>query len=177
MNLYLRLIRVVVLCALAARRGVLESFALGFRVWPTDLDLNLHMNNGRYLTLMDLGRMQLLVTPRLAWPLLKRRCMPVVAAISIQYRRPLSPFQRFTLHTRILGWDDKWVFMEQRFETARGTAAVAVVKGAILEGRRTMPTQALMDLAGITGESPPLPPEIQAWADSHGRGKTQADAA
>ena len=30
------------------------------RVWPNDLDTNAHMNNGRYLTLMDLGRFDLM---------------------------------------------------------------------------------------------------------------------
>ena len=34
---------------------------LTFRVWPTDLDVFRHVNNGRYLSFMDLGRTDLIV--------------------------------------------------------------------------------------------------------------------
>jgi acyl-CoA thioesterase FadM len=45
------------------RRGPLDLLGesvVRFRVWPGDLDFNLHMNNGRYLTLMGLGRLDLM---------------------------------------------------------------------------------------------------------------------
>mgnify|MGYP003290859366 CR=1 FL=1 len=38
------------------RRGVLDDSRVCFRVLPNDCDVNLHMNNGRYWTIMDLGR-------------------------------------------------------------------------------------------------------------------------
>ena len=31
-----------------------------FRVWPTDLDILNHMNNGKYLSVMDIGRFDLM---------------------------------------------------------------------------------------------------------------------
>ena len=34
---------------------LLGESVLSFRVMPGDLDVNLHMNNGRYLTLMDMN--------------------------------------------------------------------------------------------------------------------------
>ena len=55
MNLILRMIKVLVAALFGQRLGVLDSSILTFRVWPNDLDINLHMNNGRYLTIMDLG--------------------------------------------------------------------------------------------------------------------------
>jgi acyl-CoA thioesterase FadM len=41
--------------------GLLESSMLRFWVFPTDLDINLHMTNARYLSFMDLGRIDLLL--------------------------------------------------------------------------------------------------------------------
>jgi hypothetical protein len=38
------------------RLGVLDECRVALRVWPNDLDSNLHMNNSRYLLAMDLGR-------------------------------------------------------------------------------------------------------------------------
>ena len=45
----------------AARLGPLDESVIHARVLPTDLDLNLHLNNGRALTLMDLGRVDLML--------------------------------------------------------------------------------------------------------------------
>src|SRR3954469_20908042 len=115
MNLILRLIKVLVAALFGQRLDILDSSALTFRVWPNDLDIYLHMNNGRYLTVMDLGRTDLLIRWGLGGVMLgglggfrlKRRWMPVVGAATIQFRRSLSPFQRFRLHTRVLCWDEK----------------------------------------------------------------------
>ena len=35
---------------------VMGTSVLTMRVWPTDLDMNVHMNNGRYLQIMDVAR-------------------------------------------------------------------------------------------------------------------------
>ena len=56
MNLLLRLLRVLIAARFRGRIDVLDESVLNLVVWPTDLDLNLHMNNGRYLSVMDLGR-------------------------------------------------------------------------------------------------------------------------
>ena len=62
MNLYFRLILVLIAGLLSkTRTSIMEIHALWFTVLPNDLDTNLHMNNGRYLTIMDLGRTDALV--------------------------------------------------------------------------------------------------------------------
>jgi acyl-CoA thioesterase FadM len=38
----------------------LESDILNLRVWPNDIDFNLHLNNARYLSVMDYGRIHML---------------------------------------------------------------------------------------------------------------------
>ena len=60
MNLFLRLIRVLLTIRSRGQLAPFEDSVLTFRVWPGDLDLNVHMNNGRYLTVMDLGRLDLM---------------------------------------------------------------------------------------------------------------------
>ena len=61
MNLWLRL-----LWALSSwrSRGKLSVWDVGvrsFRVWPSDLDIFNHMNNGKYGSLMDLARLDLML--------------------------------------------------------------------------------------------------------------------
>lgn len=92
-----------------------------FRVLPTDLDVYGHMNNGRYLSISDLGRFDLLRRTGL-WPELRKRgWYPVVASSTITYRKSLAPWQRFVIESRLLGVDGRDVYLEQRF----------VVKGEI----------------------------------------------
>ena len=69
MNLYLRLL----LMSLRARAGrggrplsIWDTAVTAFRVAPTDLDVLGHMNNGRYASLFDLGRFDLLVRTGIA---------------------------------------------------------------------------------------------------------------
>lgn len=73
MNLYLRRLWLLVQLPFVRRAGLLAPSRLTLRVWPTDCDLNFHMNNGRYLTFMDLGRVHLLAQMGLLAVALARR--------------------------------------------------------------------------------------------------------
>lgn len=115
MNLWFRLLHLL-LCSvfrpkLAAPFGVSR---VAFRVLPNDLDSNLHMTNGRYWNIFDLGRLDLILRMGLGRVALREKWAPIVGAGTIQFRRELKPFQRFTLETRLVGWVGTRVIMEQR---------------------------------------------------------------
>jgi hypothetical protein len=59
MNLYYRLIPVLLRMWCALGRALLDQSRVAFRVILTDCDLNFHLNSGRYLSFMDLGRVYL----------------------------------------------------------------------------------------------------------------------
>lgn len=125
----------------------------------------MHMNNGRYLTLMDLGRLQLMMRTGLAKHILKNGWMPVLGAVSMRYRRPLAPLQRFALTTRLISWDEKWFYIEHRFLVGEEVMAVATVRAAILGKGKSLPTSAFTSLLGIQG-GPPEPPPIALFGPS-----------
>jgi acyl-CoA thioesterase FadM len=163
-NLVLRLIRVFVAALWRSPLGLFEESVVRFRVWPGDLDFNLHMNNGRYLTLMDLGRLDLMARQGTLKQAHKNRWQPVVAAQTILYRRALKPFQRYSLHSRLVCWDDKFIYLEQRFQTGDRLAASAIVKAAVRQNGRTLRPRELLKAIGQERRSPPMPPAIKAWA-------------
>lgn len=167
MNLIVRLFAVTVMAAIAAWRGrrigFLDAAPLRFRVWPTDLDINLHMTNARYFSLMDLGRLDLMVRVGLGGAILRNRWQPVLGAANIRFRRSLRPFQRFTLVSRVLCWDEKYIFIEHRMETASGTAALAVVQGAFVARGRVVPPSDVLAAVGAAAQSPPMPEAVAAW--------------
>ena len=164
MNLILRLILVLLGQWRRSRLGLLEESVVDFRVWPLDLDFNLHMNNGRYLTVMDLGRVDLMGRQGTLGLMLRQRWTPVVAGQTIAYRRPLKPFQRYSLHSRVVCWDDKFVYLEQRFQAAGKVMASAIVKAAVLAEQRPLRPREMLRQAGLERRSPPMPPAIKAWA-------------
>jgi acyl-CoA thioesterase FadM len=86
------------------------------------------MNNGRYLTLMDLGRAFFMAQPGLLWRLPKHRYFPVVGAVDIPFLRQLDPFQPFEITTRLLKWDEKWFYLEQGFTAGGKVCAHAYLK-------------------------------------------------
>ena len=105
------------------------------RVLPTDIDLLRHMNNGRYLSLFDLGRWDLLTRSGLVEAMTKQGWYAVVAAETITFRRSLELGQRFDLETRMIGHDDRAVYLEHRALVRGEIYARAIIRARIL--RRT----------------------------------------
>ena len=166
MNLYLRLLWLVIkLLRGVERRGQFDASRIAFCVWPNDCDLNLHMNNGRYLTFMDLGRTHLMAQAGILKEILRRRWMPVLGAAEITFIRSLEPFDRFDLVTRLVTWDEKYVYLEQTFERNGELCAHAFVKGLFLGRQGKVPNDDVMRAIGYTGEAPPMPEVLTRWAE------------
>lgn len=167
MNLYLRWLRLLAAMPFRQACDPMGPSRLRFRVVPTDLDVFAHVTNSKYLAFMDLGRTDLLLRSGLARHLWEAGWYPVVAAETIQFRRPLHLFERFTLATRILGWDERAFFLEQRFEREGAAVALAAVRVQFLRraGGRVTPDDLLVRLGRPAASSPPLPDWVARWSD------------
>lgn len=164
MTLYFRFLIILIKALFASKKTMLETSTLYFRVLPFDCDINLHLNNARYLSFMDLGRLYFMGQRRLFLLFRKRHWTPVIAAVEITYLKALNPLQRFKLVTRLLGWDEHYTYMEHRFETEKGLAAIALVKGAIVSNKRKLPIEKVFTAANLKDiTSPDLPPAINHW--------------
>lgn len=172
MNLLLRLLCVVVGVGQHARLSLLDTSVLELHVWPTDLDIQMHMNNGRYLSLMDLGRIDLAVRSGFWREGRRRGWFPVVGTILIEYRRVMTIFESYQLKTRLIGWDERWLFFEQEFVVGAKIAAAATVKAMIRSRTGAVPTREVLSAIGFTGQSPPLPERVVGIiaADRHVKG-------
>lgn len=167
MSLILRFLWTLLLSPFQKRVSLLDETSLTFTTMPDDLDYNGHMNNGRYLSIMDFGRLNQCFRLGIVIPMLKRGWLPVVASAQIRYRKSLRPFDRFTLRTKIIGWDEKWLYMEQSFLHHGDVMATGMIKGVFrgkLENGKigSIPTSKLLDVIGIHAESPALPEKIRA---------------
>jgi acyl-CoA thioesterase FadM len=169
-SLILRLLWVVLGALRRPRLGPLDESVVPLRVLPNDLDTNLHLNNGRYLTLMDLGRVDLLIRLGVVREMRRRRWGGVVASLTVRFRRPLNLFQRFDLRTRLLCWDERWFYMEHRFTRGEDTLAVAVVRARFMaaDGRRLPPAEVVAATEHAM-DSPPMPPGVREWVEAEER--------
>src|SRR5579862_2806058 len=130
MNLWLRLLGVLIGSLFRPRLGIFEVSVLPGRVWLTDLDLNIHMNNARYLAVMDLGRFDIFVRTGMLRAFFSERIQPLMGACAVRYRRALRPFESFTLHSRFLGWDERRAYVEHWMETSDGEVSCHAVMWA-----------------------------------------------
>lgn len=165
MNLYMRLL---LMRLTTRRRGPMSLWDRGvlrFRVTPADLDFFMHVNNARYLSLMDLGRLDVLMRSGLWAKLHQQKWYPVVAGQTITYRRSLKLGQSFELHTHILGLDERWSYTEQTFISGGEVCAKALVRGRFL--RRSGGSVDHDELEPVLGGFPPrerLPAWAAAWS-------------
>jgi acyl-CoA thioesterase FadM len=163
MSVLLRTLVVLVRAWFAPRSDVLQESVLRFRVMPDDLDVNVHMNNGRYLALMDLGRFDVMLRAGLYRPGSHRKRWPLIGSAMIRFRRSLELFRAFELRTRVVGWDGRWFFFEQRFEHAGAICCVALARGLFRTAEGSLRPVEILREAGFPTESPPLPEYVQRW--------------
>jgi acyl-CoA thioesterase FadM len=142
---------------------VLGEDRVRMRVLPNDIDLNFHLNNARYLSLMDYARTHLLARTKLLEHILRSRWTPLVGAAWVTYRRSLPLFARFEIASRMVCWDDRWFYIEQTFTGSKGLAAVGWVKGILRDAQGTVDPQAVIDSIAPGVVSPPMPESIESW--------------
>ena len=163
----LRLLKALLTSALRPRVDPFGTAAIHMRVWPNDLDLNVHVNSGRYLTFMDIGRVELLARMRLFRKVIRQGWRPINGGTMITFRRSLLLWERFTVRTRILCWDEKWFYFEHVIERRNGElAAIANARGLFRGPGGNVSPARVIELSGRHFDSPPLPQCIVLWREA-----------
>lgn len=159
-----RLSSVALRTAVRQRAPVLDEIRIPLRIWPTDVDTYLHVNNGRYLTLMDCGRLAHGIQTGLLVQMVRRKWTPVVGAATVSYFKELRSFDAVDLTTRLAAWDEKWFFIEHRFERAGTLYALGLVKGVAKHRGKTVPPAELVKACGYDGPAPEPTELIVQWS-------------
>ncbi|WP_082487173.1 acyl-CoA thioesterase [Leifsonia sp. Root112D2] len=159
------------------RLGHYDVARTRFRVLPTDLDILRHMNNGVYLSIADIGRFDMLDRSGVWAIFTARGWYPVVASETITFRKSLTLGQRFTVESRVLGFDDKAVFVEQRFVVHGEIYAQAFIKGRFLKKTGgTVSIAELLDALGVVPTELTVPTWIERWGADAALPPTRAAA-
>lgn len=138
--------------------------------WPWDLDPWAELNNGRTLTLFDLGRVPFGRRSGIDRVLRKRGWGMAVAGASVRYRRRVTVFQRLEMRSRALGWDERFFYLEQAmFRAGECTAHILLRSAVTRRGKGGIIPPSELDLAlGGSGVSPALPEWVADWIRADG---------
>ncbi|KAM4728412.1 protein THEM6-like [Anableps anableps] len=133
------------------------------RVAPRDIDM-CHMNNARYLRECDFARFSFYTRNGLFKAVRALRAHMVVGATTIRYRRALRIGEGFELCSRIVTWDNKAFFLEQRFVSTEDGLVCAVMycKQNVIQ---STPDKVLQHLCKRKVEPPEFPEVLQHWVN------------
>lgn len=137
--------------------------------WPWDLDIFGELNNGRTLTLYDLGRIPWFRRIGLEPVLRRERWQVAVVGASVRWRRRVHGFERLRMRTRALGWDERFFYTEQSIWKADGECASHVlIRSAVSDRGGIVPTARVLTALGHAEPSPELPLWVQEWVQAEG---------
>ena len=138
-----------------------EPSEIHFSVWLTDVDASI-MNHATMMTVMEMGRMDLMVRSGFFGLARKEKWYFPARSISVQFIRPLKVFQKATLFTKVFHVDEKWMYIEQKIVRNDKVIAVCIVKGTVKKGKESIPPHVIAKELGFSM----LPAEGQEVIDA-----------
>jgi len=153
MNLYFKFLFLILKRTFWSKeQSILDECHTHFMVDVFDLDLNFHMNNGRFFSLMDLGRLDLMLKTKSLFKFFRNGYYPIVLSESMNFKKSLNLFTRYTLITKIECWDDKFFYFSQKFFKQEDICASSCVRVCFKKrGRKgIIPSKEIFDFLNIT---------------------------
>ena len=146
--------------------GIFDTHVSRTRCWPWDLDPWMDLNNGRTLTLFDAGRVGASIRTGLAQVLRANRWGMTMAGSSMRYRRRITLFQTVEMRTRLLGWDARFLYMEQSMWRGGEALNQMLARAAVTGPGGIVPPEQVAQALGVDPVSPPLPDWVRAWIEA-----------
>lgn len=137
-----------------------------FRIRPWDIDMFLEVNNGRILTLYDLGRFDLSIRTGLATALKQNRWGLVVAGSTVCYRRRIRMFEKATIYTQIAGFDERWIYIMQSMWVKGTPASSILLRTGITRQGKVIPVQEVLEALNIPHRETELHGWVKDWIRS-----------
>ncbi|MEE9452892.1 MAG: acyl-CoA thioesterase [Paracoccaceae bacterium] len=130
---------------------------------PWDIDMWLELNNGRTLTLYDLGRLPFARRTGMLSALKRRKWGMVVAGLSVRYRRRVTMFQKFEMRTRAIGRDARFFYLSQTMWRNGEATSSALFRAAVTDKNGIVATDLVTAEMGHPDWNPALPDWVEAW--------------
>ena len=135
----LRLFSTLIRSRSADKIAIDQGSETSFICRPWDIDMFMEMNNGRILTLYDLGRFNLGMRIGLNQILRNNRWGLVVAGSTVRYRKRIRAFDKVTMHSQIVAVDKRWVYIMQSMWVKDQPASSILLRTGVTSKGKTLP--------------------------------------
>ena len=137
--------------------------------WPIDLDPWWELNNGRTLTLYDLGRISYLLRSGLKNKIVKQGWRFTVAGSSIRYRKRVTIFNLLKVNTRFLGWDERFIYFQQTMWKKNDPASSILIRSAITDKNGIVNSDRFIKIIGAEARNIDLPDWADNWSNAEAK--------
>ena len=138
--------------------------------WPWDLDFWFELNNGRALTLYDLGRIPFSGKSGFSKVIFKNKWSMTMAGANVRYRKRLRAFERIRRQTRTVCWDERFLYIEQSmWNTKKECAGHIVYRAAFVGADGIINPQRIFDEIEKNLLSPKMPDWLSVWVNSENK--------
>ncbi len=162
MNLIFRLLKTLIMCFFRPKLGLFDTSIVKVRVWPNDLDHNLHLTNSKYFSFMDLGRMDIMHRIGQFGLMRKHKWAAVMGSATLKWRFSLELFDQCEIHSRVIGWEGKYFYMYQRVMKDGQIACDGILKAVVISKEGPLQvSDVLKAFWGHEEESPELPDSVK----------------
>ncbi|OJJ42488.1 hypothetical protein ASPZODRAFT_105211 [Penicilliopsis zonata CBS 506.65] len=145
-----------------------------------EIDFNLHKSNSTFYADLDISRIELLVVlfkdaitplapranlaPENAYSRRNRRrpLLFLLGGVACIFKREIKPYQRYEVVSRVLTWDEKWVYIVSYFVKPGGRQPAEITEDSILasalskyvfkQGRQTRDPAGVLRELGLAGD-------------------------
>ena len=146
---YMRLTKELIRQKFLKKISVSEVHTYYTICWPIDLDPWWELNNGRTLTLYDLGRISFLLRTGLKNKIMKQGWRFTVAGSSIRYRKRVTMFSLMKVNTRFLGWDKRFIYFQQTMWRKNQPISSILIRSAITDANGIVTSDRFESLMGL----------------------------
>jgi acyl-CoA thioesterase FadM len=162
----LRFIYVLLKSLLSRKRNLLDDFELNFIAIPLiDTDFS-RLFTQTYALYMGLARWNFLFNSEFRTVALKKAWVPVTTAETMTYRKSIKAFDRVSLITRLICWNERRFYVEHTFYVKGKVCAHTYIEGLVRSPKEHLKPNEVFKALGVTMESPPLPQKMQGWVES-----------
>lgn len=144
-------------------KGFFDTVSRSFRVGLRHIDLNLHINNAKYLMFLEKARWDHAIQTNTFNPLLKNKLNFIVAGVEVGYIREIRLFKQFNVETTYLGWDEKYFYLEQKCVADGKLCNYSLIKAVFVQKGKVISPENVMAIIPVEQRPQQLPEHMQIW--------------
>ncbi|MEP9370629.1 thioesterase family protein [Mesorhizobium sp. KR1-2] len=136
-----------------------DESRLSFRCLPTDIDLNMHLNNARYMMLADIGRIDIFFRAGLVSLAREKGWAPMLGGLQTVFVREIRLWRKFDVVSTVETWEGTQVIGRHEFVLDSGeTAALVLTTAGVYDRRARRVLQFDEVVAALGRDATPRPP-------------------